>query len=144
MGMMPWDSVAGLLETGLEKIFPNKADADAAKAKLIEAQQKGELKQLEYDFELAKAQIEVNKTEAASDHWFVASWRPFIGWVCGSAFAWVFVLQPFAVFFLAVFGVEMDVPDLDLSEMMPVLLGMIGIGGMRSYDKKNGTSRGRD
>ena len=57
--------------------------------------------------ELAKSQIEVNKMEAQSGHWFVASWRPFIGWVCGIALAWHFVLAPFVIFFTAMFGVTM-------------------------------------
>lgn len=86
----------------------------------------------------AEDQIEVNKQEAASQSAFVAGWRPFIGWVCGGAFAWTFVLQPFMAFFLAVFGKHLTLPSLDLSNLMPVLLGMLGLGAMRTYEKVQG------
>lgn len=81
------------------------------------------------------AQIEVNKQEAASLSVFVAGWRPFIGWVCGSAFAWVFVLQPLGVFILTATGHKIELPTLDLGQMMPILLGMLGLGTMRTYEK---------
>lgn len=84
------------------------------------------------------AQIDVNKQEATSTSVFVAGWRPFIGWVCGSAFAWVFVLQPLGVFLLAVAGHKMDLPTLDLGQMMPILLGMLGLGTLRTYEKVQG------
>lgn len=147
MAITPWGTVASLAENVIDKIWPSpedKSKRDEAKAKLIEAQQKGELKQLENDFELAKAQIEVNKTEAASDHWFVASWRPAIGWSCAIIFLSSMFLIPLARFVLAAFGIIVDLPQPDMSQMMPVLLGMLGLGGMRSYDKKNGTSKVRD
>jgi Holin of 3TMs, for gene-transfer release len=84
------------------------------------------------------AQIEVNKQEAASPSLFVAGWRPWIGWTCGMAFAWAFVLQPLLTFALAAAGHKMDLPTLDLSQMMPVLLGMLGLGAMRTYEKIQG------
>jgi len=86
----------------------------------------------------AQDQLEVDKQEAAANNVFVSGWRPFIGWVCGSAFAWVYVLQPFGVFFLSVFHKQVTLPTLDLSSLMPVLLGMLGLGAMRSYEKVQG------
>lgn len=83
----------------------------------------------------AQEQIEVNKQEAASQSFFVSAWRPFVGWTCGSAFAWTFVLQPFAAFVLNAFGKHLSLPTLDLSNLMPVLLGMLGLGAMRTYEK---------
>ena len=86
--------------------------------------------------ELAKSQIEVNKMEAQSGHWFVASWRPFIGWVCGVALAWHFVLAPFVIFFTAMFGVTMPpLPEFDMGSLMTVLMGMLGLGGLRTFEK---------
>lgn len=82
-----------------------------------------------------QGQLDANKAEASSANWFVAGWRPFIGWVCGSAFAWAFVLQPFCAFFLSSAGRHIVLPTLDLSTMMPVLLGMLGLGGLRTYEK---------
>ena len=80
------------------------------------------------------AQLEVNKVEAAHKNMFVAGWRPAIGWVCMAGMTVNFVIVPIA-------GTALDISPLDISEMMPVLLGMLGLGGLRSYEKKNGISR---
>jgi Holin of 3TMs, for gene-transfer release len=94
---------------------------------------------------LMTGQMEINKQEAASTNWFVAGWRPFIGWVCGAAFAYTYVFLPFSQFLVFTFGnTEMInqlnlLPKLDLGVMMPVLLGMLGLGGMRSFEKSNGS-----
>lgn len=82
-----------------------------------------------------QGELDANKAEAASTNWFVAGWRPYIGWICGMAFAWAYVLQPFAAFTLAAFHHQLQLPTLDLSEMMPVLLGMLGLGGLRTVEK---------
>ena len=91
--------------------------------------------------ELAKGQLEINKTEAASRNIFVAGWRPFIGWVCGVAMAYNYVLQPRLIFGLAQADYLVALPAIDLSEMMPVLLGMLGLGGLRSFEKFKGLSK---
>ena len=92
--------------------------------------------------ELAMAQIEVNKAEAASGSIFKGGWRPFIGWVCGFAFAYHFILQPILLFGAAAAGVSLPpLPEFDMSQMMPVLLGMLGLGGLRTYEKKAGVSK---
>ena len=88
------------------------------------------------------AQIEVNKAEAASGSVFKGGWRPFIGWVCGAAFAYHFVLQPFIVFGVTVAGVEMpELPTFDMGSLMTVMMGMLGLGGLRSYEKKQGLTK---
>ena len=84
------------------------------------------------------AQLEVNKTEAAHSSLFVSGWRPFVGWVCGSALAFNFLILPL----LLVFGLGASVPPLDLTTMMPVLMGMLGLGGLRSFEKMKGVARG--
>ena len=92
--------------------------------------------------ELAMAQIEVNKAEAASGSIFKGGWRPFIGWVCGFAFAYHFILQPILLFGAVAAGVSLPpLPEFDMSQMMPVLLGMLGLGGLRTYEKKAGVSK---
>ena len=92
--------------------------------------------------ELAMAQIEVNKAEAASGSIFKGGWRPFIGWVCGFAFAYHFILQPILLFGAVAAGVSLPpLPEFDMSQMMPVLLGMLGLGGLRTYEKKTGVSK---
>jgi len=90
--------------------------------------------------EIAKAQLAVNKEEAASGSLFIAGWRPFIGWTCGLAFCMNFILIPFGNFALAVSGSDIIVPGIDLATMMPVLLGMLGLGGLRTAEKMKGVS----
>jgi hypothetical protein len=86
--------------------------------------------------ELAKSQIEVNKMEAQSRHWFVASWRPFIGWTCGIALMWHFVLSQFILFFATMFGYSLPaLPEFDMGSLMTVLMGMLGLGGLRTFEK---------
>jgi hypothetical protein len=79
---------------------------------------------------VAIAQIEVNKQEAAHKNLFVAGWRPFIGWTCGLAMFNNFVLASYIA-----------IVPMDLALMMPVLMGMLGLGAMRSYEKVKGVSR---
>tara|TARA_R110000764_G_scaffold73341_1_gene149650 strand:- start:6 stop:410 length:405 start_codon:yes stop_codon:yes gene_type:complete len=91
--------------------------------------------------ELAKGQLEVNKAEAASASLFVAGWRPAVGWVCVLGMASNFVLIPIVNFILALAGSAITVPLIDTSTMMPVLLGMLGLGAMRSAEKIKKVSR---
>ena len=91
--------------------------------------------------DLAKGQLEVNKVEAAHKSLFVAGWRPAIGWICGLGMASNFILIPIANFILALTGSVIVVPLLDTGEMMPVLMGMLGLGAMRTYEKKQGVQR---
>jgi hypothetical protein len=92
--------------------------------------------------QLALAQIEVNKAEAASGSIFKGGWRPAVGWVCASAFAYHFVLQPILLFVVALTGTELPtLPEFDMSTLLPVLGGMLGIGGLRSYEKKQGLTK---
>jgi len=91
--------------------------------------------------ELAKGQLEVNKVEAASKSMFVAGWRPAVGWVTVIGMASNYILIPMGNFALAVAGSEITIPLLQMSEMMPVLLGMLGLGGMRTVEKIQKVSR---
>ena len=85
--------------------------------------------------EINKAQIEVNKIEAGQTNLFVSGWRPFVGWTCGIALCYHFVLQPFLMFVLSSTGNPMELPVFDMSTLTTVLLGMLGLGGMRSFEK---------
>ena len=91
--------------------------------------------------ELAKGQLEINKAEAQSRNVFVAGWRPFIGWTCGVAMAYNYVIHPILIFTLAQFNYLVAIPALDLSEMMPVLMGMLGLGSLRSFEKYKGIAK---
>lgn len=91
--------------------------------------------------ELAKAQIEVNKAEAQHASMFVSGWRPAVGWVCVTGMAFNFVVVPLGNFACNLYGVDTVIPSLDLSEMLPVLMGMLGLGAMRSFEKAKGVAR---
>ena len=85
--------------------------------------------------EINKAQIEVNKIEAGQTNVFVSGWRPFVGWTCGIALCYHFVLQPLLMFIFVSIGKPMELPVFDMSTLTTVLLGMLGLGGMRSFEK---------
>ena len=89
----------------------------------------------EHHQDLMKAQIEVNKVEAASSNLFVSGWRPFIGWTCGLGMFGNFITIPFSNFVLALIGMDIVIPLVPLETMMPVLMGMLGLGAMRSFEK---------
>ena len=81
------------------------------------------------------AQLDINKTEAAHRSVFVSGWRPFIGWGCGFALTWAYVITPILSFILAQTGYLVDLPKMDLGEMMPILMGLLGLGGLRTFEK---------
>ena len=118
----------------LDRFFPNKEEAEKAKRE-IESQLALHLAKVDL------AQLDINKAEAARRHWFTAAWRPFIGWVCGGALAYTYVVQPILIFYLAQSGNLVELPELDMSTMMPVLLGMLGLSGMRSFEKVKNVSK---
>jgi hypothetical protein len=93
--------------------------------------------------ELAKGQLEVNKVEAAHKNMFVAGWRPAVGWICAFGMAGNFILIPMANFALALAESDVTIPLIALSEMMPVLMGMLGLGAMRTVEKAKGVQRER-
>ena len=125
----------------IDKFIPDpQAKADAI-FKLKTLEQQGDLALLNAYVTEMTGQVEINKIEAASTNVFKSGYRPFIGWVCGSAFAYKFVVQPFIILWIVLYNPEFDqtlLPELDAPELMTVLLGMLGIGGMRSFDRHNG------
>ena len=138
MAFDPLTAILNIGNTVLDRILPDKTANDAAKAQLLNLQVSGELAQ-------ALAQASIDQTEAASQSTFVAGWRPFVGWVCGAAFGYSYIIHPITLTLLAAFHVVIDpsrLPVLNMSEMMPVLLGMLGLGALRSYDKTQGTNNG--
>ena len=123
------DAIAAGLKI-LDKFVPDPAAKAEAEAALRTAL-------LDWD----KSQMAVNAAEAGSGDWFSRRWRPFIGWVCGLAFAYHYILQPFLLFLFAVFGVAIKLPAFDMMTLSGVLFGMLGLGGLRTYEKtRNGKS----
>jgi|TARA_R100001594_G_C4033583_1_gene261794 hypothetical protein len=88
------------------------------------------------------AQLEINKAEAASGSLFKGGWRPFVGWVCGVAFCYHFILQPVIVFIVALTGAAIpDLPEFQMNTLLTVLGGLLGIGGLRTYEKQKGLTK---
>lgn len=135
---MALDPITAALDIGgklIDKLWPDPAQRDAAKLRLLELQQSGELAQLTADTQLASGQIEVNKVEAASNRLFVAGWRPAVGWICALALGFKYIGGPLLVMIAAYFKVQMELPDIDAGELLPILLGMLGLGAMRTAEK---------
>jgi hypothetical protein len=120
-------AVADLANAAINRIWPDKTEQ--------------EKQQLAAAVMVVQGQIDINKTEAANPSVFVSGWRPFIGWVCGAACAWNWVGLKVAVFVAAFFGHTISLEPADISEMMPVLLGMLGLGGLRTVERLKGVAR---
>jgi hypothetical protein len=93
--------------------------------------------QLEMAAKLAEVQTKINEAEASHRSVFVAGWRPFIGWVCGIGLGYAVFLEPLLRFTFTVKGWSVDFPEINTNVTMQVLLGMLGLAGARSYEKKN-------
>lgn len=89
----------------------------------------------------SNAQAKINEIEAAHTSVFVAGWRPFIGWICGVGILWAFVAQPVVVWYLALSGSTVTVPEINTDGLYQLVLAMLGMGGLRTFEKLKGVSR---
>jgi hypothetical protein len=138
---MSFDPISAAMDLGaklIDRLIPDPAAKAQASLELLKMQQDGTLAQLAADTELAKGQLLVDQAEAANTSVFVSGWRPFIGWVCGSGLAYQFVFSPLLTWGAALVGHPVVTPTLDLSTLLTLLLGMLGLGGMRTVEKLNG------
>jgi hypothetical protein len=120
-----WQLLIPVLGNVLDKIFPDKTKADEAKAKLIELQMSGELQQI-------MGQLEINKEEAKNVNLFVSGWRPGIGWTCGLALFYMFLVRPIST------GFGHEMPPIDLEALNTLLFAMLGVAGLRTVEKVKG------
>ena len=118
----------------LDRFFPNKEEKERAEREIA-------AKLTEHLAKIDVAQLEVNKAEAASRNIFVAGWRPCLGWVGALSVAYVYLLQPILNMILQLFDVHIDWVVLDLGQLMPLILGMLGMGGLRSFEKAKGLTK---
>jgi hypothetical protein len=136
---MALDPVTAVLDIGgklIDKLWPDPAQRDAAKLKMLDLQQTGELAKLAAETDLAKGQLSINQEEAKNPRLFVSGWRPWVGWICGAAFAYAAIFEPVARFVAAVgFGYKGPFPVIDTALTMQVLFGILGLGGLRTYEK---------
>ncbi len=146
--------VASIFKGGIEGVLSSvgdiiskfKADpaiAAKAQAEIAVAAAQLEAAQAQYENQLLVAQAEINKIEAGSSDKFTSRWRPFVGWTCGVGLAYAGILSPF-LSWISVWiatGKPGPAPEVDTSQLIPILLGMLGVGTMRSFDKLKGTAR---
>ena len=104
-----------------------RAELETSLTQLLKDQQQG--------------QVEMNKIEAANTHLFVAGWRPFIGWVCGVALAYTYILSPFLAWLLLRYSPATPLPALATDNLFELVLAMLGLGGLRTFEKVKGVGR---
>ena len=140
---MPVDPFTAIMSVGeevIKRIWPNPADRAEQMFKLEQLKQNGDMRALELHVKLMTAQLEVNKAEAESGSIWQAGWRPFIGWTCGLIVFFNFIVIYCLEFYIAASGSLMVVPaPMDMTELWPVILGMLGMSAFRSHDKKHKT-----
>lgn len=127
MSLAAFDGIASLANNVLDRFFPNKTEQ--------------EKQEIAMAMMVIQGQIDVNKAEAANPNMFVAGWRPWIGWVCGAGFAIQFIIAPLGEWVAALAGHPIKFPHLDMETLMTLLGGMLGIGGMRTFEKVKGVNR---
>lgn len=129
-------AVTTLADSAIKRIWPDATEVE--KAKLAQITQ-----EMQNHFQLLLGQLEINKAEAASPSVFVAGWRPAVGWVCGAGLAYAALLEPMARFVATVmFGYLGAFPIIDTDITLQILLGLLGLAGMRSFDKSKGVATG--
>ena len=120
MAIDPITAGIELVNSAVNKIWPNKSDQ--------------EKQELAAAVTLVQGQLDINKAEATNANWFVAGWRPYIGWICGTGLGYQFLVYPILIAFVP------KIVQLDMGTLLTLLLGMLGIGGLRTYEKLNGVA----
>ena len=135
---MMWPLVIPAITQVLDKIIPDPQAAADAKLKALELAQKGDLAALDAELRLALGQLEVNKAEATTVT-FRGGWRPAVGWVCVVGLGYQFILQPLLPWVVALFGAQVPpLPAIDNESLMVLLTGMLGLGGLRTFERVKG------
>lgn len=127
MALDPVTAAIDLAGDIIGRIWPDKTEQEKAELSLIVATVQG--------------QMATNQAEAQHPSVFVSGWRPAIGWVCGGACAWNWIGLPIAQAGMTIAGYEVVLDQADLTEMLPILMGMLGLGGLRTYEKIAGVAR---
>lgn len=137
---MSLDPITALLNVGesvISRIWPDPHVRGEQMLKLEDIAHKKGMAALEAEIQVLTGQMQINSTEAKHKSIFVAGWRPFVGWVGGVGLCYAAILEPLMRFAASLYGYTGDFPILDTTITLQVLMGMLGIGAMRSFDKKN-------
>lgn len=133
--MAAWFALIPAISDLLDKIIPDPAEREKAKLELIKTERALDLEEFRMALSADQMQADINKEEASNPSLFVSGWRPFIGWVCGVAFAYHFIIQPVIAFAIANNGGKVELPVFDMQTLSTVLMGMLGLGGLRTIEK---------
>ena len=126
MSLDPISAGLGLADTVINKIWPDKSEAERA--------------QLAAAVSIVQGQLEINKAEAANPSRFTSGWRPAIGWVCAAALACQYIARPLVAWAGIVSGHPLpDLPGID-DQLWQLMLGLLGLGGLRTYEKVKGAA----
>jgi len=129
-------SIFDFLSKGIDKIFPDKNEANKAKLEMLRLQQEGEFKELDLEFKATANQAAINLKEAENPSVFVSGWRPAVGWVCVSAYAFNYLALPFLNWLALWYDKAAPaIVALETGELTTLLFGMLGIGGLRTFEK---------
>lgn len=144
LSINPLDAVFGVAGKIIERVWPDPAQQAEAARKMAELRQSGELDFMRGELAWLTGQIETNKIEAQHGGLFKGGWRPFVGWTCGLALAYHYIVRDLIVSVVQIvahftgaepFPVEL-LPQLDMATLMTILVGMLGIGTMRTIEKQ--------
>lgn len=133
--------IGRLLERGLDILFPDPNVAAQHKIELLKMEQEGAFKELDMQLQLNLAQAKINEVEAASESLLKSGWRPAFGWVGVFVLVSELVIRPYLPWIMEVFGFHVPmIPSIDTEMFWPLIFGLLGLGGMRSWDKTKRTS----
>lgn len=133
--MPVWLTLVPAISKLLDKIIPDPQARENAKLELLKAENAQALQEMQLTLQADTNQTNIDQEEAKNPNLFVSGWRPFIGWVCGASFAYHFVIQPLLVFIIANSGGHATLPSFDMQELTTVLMGMLGLGSLRTIEK---------
>ena len=139
MALDPLTAAFDIGKVLIGRIWPDPNQQAEQLFRLEELKQKGDLAQLNAMVVSLQGQLQINAVEAAHKSIFVAGWRPFVGWVGGFSLAYAGILEPLMRFIANLAGYTGAFPVIETASTLTILMGMLGMGGMRSFDKKNGT-----
>lgn len=133
-----WPLLIPAITQILDKLIPDPQAKAQAQLDLARMVQTGELAELDFFKQVAVSQAATNTAEASRGG-FHGGWRPFIGWVCGAGFAYQYLVRPMLPWTMSLFGVSAPaMPELETGEIMGLVFGMLGLGGLRTYEKRKG------
>lgn len=122
----------------IDKVIPDPTEKAKAQAQLMQLNHDELMAEFNANTQIAVAQIATNTEEAKSSSLLVSGWRPACGWVCASALGYHYLLQPLLVFVIYLFGGHITLPEFDMNSLLTILGGMLGLGGLRTFEKSKG------